>query len=91
VYNEWYDSVHSPEVTTVPGIISARRFRLSESQIEPGAAIGDSPYLAIYEIDSDDLDFIAKELPARAADGRFNMSPALQTEPPPLAVLYEAI
>ena len=29
-YNEWYDSVHLPDVLAVPGVRSARRFKLAD-------------------------------------------------------------
>jgi hypothetical protein len=88
-YNDWYDNTHIPEVTDVPGVVSARRFALSDTQVVPGASVDRLPYLAIYELDTDDLEWLAKELPARAADGRFNMSDAIQMDPPPTSVLFE--
>jgi hypothetical protein len=88
-YNNWYDNIHVPEVTEVPGVVSARRFALSETQVVPGASIDRLPYLAIYELDSGDLDQVAKEIPARAADGRFDMGDSIQMDPPPITVLFE--
>ncbi len=34
-YHKWYDEVHAPEVTCVPGKIAMKRGRLSPLQIEP--------------------------------------------------------
>jgi hypothetical protein len=34
-YHKWYDEVHSPEVTRVPGKVGMKRGRLSDLQIEP--------------------------------------------------------
>jgi hypothetical protein len=34
-YHKWYDEVHAPEVTGVPGKVAMKRGRLSALQIEP--------------------------------------------------------
>jgi hypothetical protein len=34
-YHQWYDEVHAPEVTKVPGMVAMKRGRLSPLQIEP--------------------------------------------------------
>lgn len=73
-FNEWYDSQHLGDVLQVPGIIAAQRFRLADLRT-PQA--GEYEYLAIYEIETDDLN----EVPAAIADalksGRMPTSPAL--------------
>ena len=49
---DWYDHEHVPAVLTVPGFVSARRFAAQP------AVHGEMPpyrYLAIYEIDTNDL------------------------------------
>ena len=48
-YNRWYDEVHVPDLLAVPGITSARRFRVVMSRRST------PPYLALYEIETDDL------------------------------------
>jgi hypothetical protein len=48
-YNRWYDEVHVPDLLAVPGITSARRFRVVMSRRS------NPPYLALYEIETDDL------------------------------------
>lgn len=47
-YNRWYDEVHVPELKAVPGITSARRFKV----LSPDSKW---PYAAVYEIETDDL------------------------------------
>jgi hypothetical protein len=55
-YNEWYDNVHLADVTTlIPGIVAARRYRSSDLMRLPGD-YGDFDYMAIYEIDTEDLE-----------------------------------
>jgi hypothetical protein len=49
VYNEWYDNTHLADVLSVPGFISARRFRVWGKM---GALTW--RYLALYEMETDD-------------------------------------
>ena len=72
VYNAWYDDVHLADVLNVSGFVAARRFTAVPS------VHGELPaarYLAIYEIDADDLDAVQRALSA-AARG-MDISPAL--------------
>jgi hypothetical protein len=49
-FNEWYEQQHLDDVLRVPGFVAAQRFRLS------GGQSGTHRYLAIYEIETDDID-----------------------------------
>ena len=71
-YNAWYDDVHLVDVLNVPGLVAARRFVAMPSVHGelPGAR-----YLAIYEIEADDLDAVQRAL-STAAKG-MDISPAL--------------
>jgi hypothetical protein len=90
-YNEWYSTTHVPEVCAVPGIVAARRYRVHDTG-GLGAPDPSAPgYVAIYEIDSDDLAAPLTELAARSVDGRVNMSDAIQMDPPPVVAIYELI
>jgi hypothetical protein len=77
-YNSWYDEVHLPELVALDGIVSARRLRPVD---------GDGPYLALYEIEGDDLQAILDNM--RANSRRLHMSDALQLDPPPVIRLLE--
>jgi hypothetical protein len=74
-FNKWYDEVHIPDITSVSGVVSGRRF-----QKTGGAEDGGYPYLAIYEIDSDDVDATMKELVDRSSDGTFVISETFQSD-----------
>jgi hypothetical protein len=82
--NQWYDGTHIPELLAVPGFVSARRYRRVD---EDGAA----EYLAVYEIDADDLAAPVEELRRRSAAGETTRTEALQLDPPPVVALYEEI
>ena len=49
-FNDWYDNLHLPDVLTCPGFRRARRFE--RQAFHDGRA----QYLALYEIDSADID-----------------------------------
>ena len=84
-FNDWYSNTHLPEILAVPGFLSARRYKVHD------AAAGESAYLAIYEIDAEDLTDPVNELRARSAAGQTHASDALQTDPPPVVTLYKLI
>lgn len=48
-------------------------------------------YIAVYEIESDDLEAPLRELRARSGDGRVRMADVLQLDPPPVVTLCERI
>ena len=48
VFNHWYDTVHIPDVLTVPGFRSCSRYRLVD------AAATTPRYLAVYEVETND-------------------------------------
>ena len=79
-FNEWYESVHMPEVLALDSFVSARRFR----PVRPG-----EPYVAVYEIDADDVTAAAKGVFAAAQSGAFNMSDSMQFDPPPAMRILE--
>jgi hypothetical protein len=54
-FNGWYDDHHVREVLgNIPGFASAQRYELSPLQRE-GARAGDWRYLALYELETDDV------------------------------------
>ncbi len=68
-FNDWYTNVHLPEVCQVPGIKAARRFEHSRSLPEGGPETiqTGTKYLALYEIETDDIDSVVKGLMDSAA------------------------
>lgn len=67
-YNAWYDTTHIAEICAIPGVVSCRRFDLAMSMMG-----GDGqPYLAIYEIETDDFQSLVAEFGKRAGE----MSPS---------------
>lgn len=77
-YNTWYDEIHLPELVALEGIVSARRLRPVD---------GDGPYVALYEVEADDLRSVLQNMHHNARN--LHMSDALQLDPPPVMRLLE--
>lgn len=71
-FNKWYDETHIPEILTVDGFVSARRFVSADG----------SKFVAVYEIDTD-IDSAKASLQVAAADGRLTKPVAVKLDPPP--------
>jgi hypothetical protein len=67
-YNAWYDDVHLPEFTALPGVISGRRFKVVGGE-KP-------PYAAIYEL-SAHPDEVMAAMNAGIKDGTVHWSDAI--------------
>jgi hypothetical protein len=75
-YQDWYDNVHSGEVTNVPGHVAMRRGELAEAQIEPRRYCpGDQLVLCAQQ--TEDLMFTLRDFSARAG-GRSPSGIAMQ-------------
>jgi len=70
-FNDWYDRRHIPDVLQVPGFVSAQRFRVSGESTLPG------PYIAIYDLETEDPSAVLAELGARAGTAKMPLSDAL--------------
>lgn len=85
-FNDWYDNTHIPEVLGVSGFLAATRYRLSDAQLAPAEET--HRYLAVYEIDSDDLEATTAALIEAAAGGMF-ISDSLELQPFPAVAIFE--
>ncbi|MBL6752305.1 MAG: hypothetical protein ISP90_17440 [Nevskia sp.] len=54
-FNRWYDEHHLADVIDVPGFVAATRYRLATTQFANNPAPLTHRYLALYEIETDDL------------------------------------
>jgi hypothetical protein len=78
VYNEWYNNQHIPDVLNLPGVVAAQRFKLSDTQrAEPPYPWS---YLAIYEVETDNLDETIAALKSRGGTPAMPMTKALSAE-----------
>ena len=67
-FEEWYDKTHFPDVLEVANFTRATRYKNTE------AAEGEAKYLALYEIETDDLESFIKvhnaNMDKKRAEGR---------------------
>jgi 3-oxosteroid 1-dehydrogenase len=74
-YNEWYTNQHLADVVRLPGVTSAQRFELAEKQrVAPPHPW---KYMAIYEIETTDLQSTIDALQARSGTADMPVSGAL--------------
>jgi hypothetical protein len=72
-YNEWYDSQHFGDICAIPGVTGGRRLeQVMTVAGEPGLK-----YLAIYDIETDDIGALMAEMGRRGAEGLMPISDAL--------------
>ncbi len=81
-YHRWYNDTHLAEITSVDGIVAARRFAPVD---------GNGPFIAIYELDCEDLDGAVQQLSDLAARGEMSSIELLATDPPPVPRVYREI
>jgi len=74
-YNDWYNKIHIPDVLNVPGFVAAQRFKVADAQFADGKPA--HRYLALYELDTDDLKGSLKELQQRIGTADMFMSEAI--------------
>ena len=71
-FNAWYNNIHLSDVLKVDGFVSAQRFQLSDAQRQADPAYR---YLAVYEIETDDIGKAVSDL-AYQADNVMELSDA---------------
>ena len=76
-FNDWYTNVHLTDVLKLPGVVAAQRYRLGDVQHRPGPF--EWKYMAIYEIEIDDIATTLTALKAASGTDAMPLSPALST------------
>jgi hypothetical protein len=73
-FNEWYSDTHLDDVLAVAGFQAARRYSLSDARPMVGTEASPFGYLAIYEIESDDLEQTGRDVQAALDSGAIPIS-----------------
>ena len=71
-YNRWYTDQHLPDVLAVPGFVAAQRYRVDDANSTLAHR-----YLALYEMESEDVQKTLAELQGRAGTPLMPLSDAL--------------
>jgi hypothetical protein len=81
-YHKWYNDTHLSEICSVDGIVSARRFAPTD---------GEGPFIAIYELECDDLDAVVERLGELGRSGKMSSLELLDLSTPPVPKVYREI
>jgi hypothetical protein len=78
-FNRWYEEQHLADVIDVPGFVCARRYRLAapSAQFKFNTKTAEHRYLALYEIETDDIDGVMRELESRVGTPAVVMTEAI--------------
>ena len=91
-FNQWYDDVHVKEVLAIPGVKSARRFKLADAQVMPGDEAMGRRYLAVYEVEVDDWQGFADAQMQAFAEGRITINgDLLEMDPMVKTMVFEEL
>ena len=88
-FNQWYTNRHMKDVLNAPGVISAQRFELTP----PQRFAGPFPfqYLAIYEIEADDVQFVIDHMRNHMGSPSMPVSSAMSDTPAMRALYFRPI
>jgi len=78
-FNDWYTNQHLHDVVKAPGIVAAQRFVLDDTQRYKGPYA--FKYLAIYEIESDDVQPVIDYIGEVIGTDAMPVSTAMADEP----------
>jgi len=76
-YNDWYQNVHLHDVVAIEAFKSAQRLGLYQV-----LSVGTEhlPYMAIYEVETDNIDQAIDELKSRAQKGQMKISDSMSAQ-----------
>jgi hypothetical protein len=90
-YNDWYNGTHIPAILRLDGFVRASRWKLSGSR-KPAASLAQRQYLALYELETDDLEAsFAELLRANEAGDLGSTVGVLSTDAPALTAVFEHV
>jgi hypothetical protein len=72
-YHKWHEQTHIPEMLSVDGFVSARRWQADNGE----------SFVTLYEIDTD-ADTARANLKAALQGGQMSKPVAVETQPPPV-------
>ena len=80
-YHDWYDNKHIPALLTIPGVVSARRYRATGGD--------DLSFMAVYELEADDLNTVLQDVGTNT--GATAGIEVIQLDPAPVITVYEQL
>lgn len=77
-YLDWYAGQHIHDLLRIPGYVGCKFYRLADVQLSPAAQ--KYQYMIIWDLETDDIDSVLKDIAARMKDGRTVFVPAFNTD-----------
>ena len=77
-WNKWYNEQHQVDVASIPGFETAQRYAVSENQLSSSKPL--TKYLVSYQIVTDDLPSVLKEVQRRLQSGETKPGPTQSTD-----------
>jgi len=87
-YNDWYSNRHLGDLLAIPGVKAARRYKLAATQVS-GTPPQPYRYLAIYEIEADNVQSFLDTMMQRVDSGAIPITTAMSEDVFP--VFWEAL
>jgi hypothetical protein len=89
-FNAWYEGTHIPQVrAAIPAVSAVHRYRAAD--VPPGPGTPAHRYLAVYELDTDDVAGAMAALGAAAVGGLLDQATTMDTtDNPPVLQWYQA-
>ena len=84
-FNDWYQNTHLQQIVGIKSFVQAQRFRFN-TNIVPGAA-NPSRYMAIYDIETDDINASLAAMAELGASGRMPLPDSMAQ--PIIGAVYE--
>ena len=84
-FNDWYQNTHLKQIVSIKSFTAAQRFRFN-TNIVPGSA-DPSRYMAIYDIETDDIGAALGAMGELAASGRMPLPDSMAQ--PIIGAVYE--
>lgn len=83
-FNAWYSAQHLPDICALPGFVEGQRFSLNS------VPMGQAPnrYLAIYDVETDDPEWVIDNMFAQRDTDGMPISPAIDIDAT-LVMFYE--
>lgn len=85
-FDDWYTSRHLDDICALPGFAAAQRFRLHS--VSMGTAL--NRHLAIYDVETDDPDWVIDNMFAHRDTPAMPMSPAFDLDATTVMLYEEA-
>ena len=82
-FNNWYSNQHVPDVLNIPGFTGAKRYKITGESNLPGK------YVAVYDIETDDLQAVTAELGKRAGTSAMVMSDTMDVSTASMSVCVQ--